>query len=241
MIKNRSKKKIVLITANHLRHKFIKNSLNKTKELEIVLAIEEHHPKIPLNAKSSKMQIDHFKLRDKYEKFFFKKNYKNILKKFKTIKTGQINKNEEIIDRIKFIKPDVIICFGCSILKKEIVNKFKNKILNIHLGLSPYYRGQGTNLWAFVNNELQCIGATFHLIDHGVDTGPIIHQIRARIYKNDNIHQIGNRLIKDLPKKLFKIIKNFESLECIKKKKYKNEKFYKGSDFDDESIKKNEH
>ena len=59
---------------------------------------------------------------------------------------------------------------------------FSNKILNIHLGLSPFYRGQATNYWAFVNNEIQFIGATFHKIDGGIDTGPIIHQIRPKVY-----------------------------------------------------------
>ena len=62
--------------------------------------------------------------------------------------------------------------------------------------MSPYYRGSGTNFWPFVNNELQFIGATFMHIDEGVDTGEIIHQIRANIFHDDNIHQIGNRLIR---------------------------------------------
>ena len=110
------------------------------------------------------------------------------------------------------------MCFGCSVIGEKYIKKFDNKILNIHLGLSPFYRGQATNFWAFVNNELQFIGATFHKIDADIDTGPIIHQIRGRIYKNDNIHLIGNRLIKDLKLDLIKIVLNFENLKSIKKK-----------------------
>ena len=39
---------------------------------------------------------------------------------------------------------------------------------------------------------------SFHKIDKGIDTGPIIHQMRARIFKHDNVHTNGNRVIKDL-------------------------------------------
>ena len=107
--------------------------------------------------------------------------------------------------------------------------------MNIHLGLSPFYRGQATNFCAFVNDELHFIGATFHKIDKGIDTGPIIHQMRARIFKDDNVHSIGNRLIKDLKKSLIKILLNFENLKSFKKKNLKA-KYYKSSDFNDQSI-----
>ena len=50
-------------------------------------------------------------------------------------------------------------------------------------------------------------------IDDGIDTGEIIHQIRARKYFNDNIHQIGNRLIKDSFIECVKIIRSFENLD----------------------------
>ena len=40
------------------------------------------------------------------------------------------------------------------------------------------------------------VGATFMYIDAGIDTGEIIHQIRADIVIGDSPHSIGNRLIK---------------------------------------------
>ena len=133
------------------------------------------------------------------------------------------------------IKPDILVTFGCSVLGEEYLKKFNNKIVNIHLGLSPFYRGQATNFWAFVNDELQFIGATFHKIDKGIDTGPIIHQMRARIFKHDNVHTIGNRVIKDLKESLIKVLFNFNNLKSFKKK-YLKAKYYKSKDFNDQSI-----
>ena len=85
---------------------------------------------------------------------------------------------------------------------------YEGRFINIHLGLSPYYRGSGTNFFPFVNNELQFVGTTFMLIDKGIDTGRIIHQLRSD-FKFDNIHDIGNNLIKKSIDQLIKLIKIF--------------------------------
>ena len=53
---------------------------------------------------------------------------------------------------------------------------FSRKFLNVHLGLSPYYRGSGTNVWPLINTEPDMVGATL-CIDAGIDNGEIIHQI----------------------------------------------------------------
>lgn len=231
-------KKVVLITGNSLRHRYIQNLLIKSKKLNLALVIQEEEKKNYKN-NLSKIQKKHFKLRDYYEKFFFKKYNKIKFKKDQiiSIKPKSLKKNNKILKLLKKIEPDIILCFGCSVIGEKYIKIFNNKILNIHLGLSPFYRGQATNFWAFVNNELHFIGATFHKIDTGIDTGPIIHQIRGRIYKHDNIHLIGNRLIKDLKLNLIKILLNFENLETIQKKNNKS-KYFLSNDFNDESINK---
>ena len=231
-------KKVVLITGSSLRHRYVQNLLIKSKRINLVLVIQEVEKKNYKN-NLSKTQKKHFKLRDYYERVFFKKYNKIKFKKNQiiSIKPKNLKKNNRIFKLLKKIEPDIILCFGCSVIGEKYIKKFDNKILNIHLGLSPYYRGQATNFWAFVNNELQFIGATFHKIDADIDTGPIIHQIRGRIYKNDNIHLIGNRLIKDLKLDLIKIVLNFENLKSIKKKNNKS-KYFRSNDFNDQSINK---
>ena len=81
--------------------------------------------------------------------------------------------------------------------------------------MSPYYRGSGTNFWPFYFEELEFVGATFMYLDQGIDTGKIIHQIRARIYENDNLHIIGNRLISDAIIIYKELIKNFKNVHNI--------------------------
>jgi hypothetical protein len=69
------------------------------------------------------------------------------------------------------------------------------RIINIHLGLSPYYRGAGTNFWPLVNREPEYVGATIHYLDAGIDTGPILAHARPRIDHGDGPHDIGNKTI----------------------------------------------
>ena len=90
----------------------------------------------------------------------------------------------------------------------------------MHLGLSPYYRGSGTNLFPFVNNEIQYVGATFMLLDRTIDNGRIIHQEQAKVFKNDNIHKIGNRLILEMFEVYKDLILNFNKVK-IKNTKIK--------------------
>ena len=53
-------------------------------------------------------------------------------------------------------------------------------------------------MWPLVNNEPEYIGVTYMFIDENIDTGDIIHQIRPNLYQHDNVHTLGNRLIKDM-------------------------------------------
>ncbi len=232
------KLKIILVTSNELRHRYIQTFVYNLKKITTELIIEEQQNSKKNLQKISKKQKEHFKLRNFSEKKFFKRKINHKIKKIKISKLSDIEKNKTILKKIMKIKPDIILCFGCSIFKKSFINRFKGKLLNIHLGLSPYYRGQGTNFWPFVNNELQFIGATFHLIDYGIDTGPIIHQVRAKIFKGDNVHSIGNRLIRDLTKSLKIILENFQNFGVYRQMKSEERKYYESKDFNDYAIEK---
>ncbi len=93
------------------------------------------------------------------------------------------------------LEPDVVLVFGTGILRAPFIEAFAGRIINLHLGLSPYYRGAGTNFWPLVNREPEYVGATIHYLDAGIDTGPIIAHVRPRILPDDGAHDIGNRAI----------------------------------------------
>jgi methionyl-tRNA formyltransferase len=99
------------------------------------------------------------------------------------------------IEEMRRLQPDVVLVFGTSMLKQPLIDTFPGRILNVHLGLSPYYRGAGTNFWPLVNGEPEYCGATIHFLDIGVDTGPIVAHVRPGICSGDGPHDIGNKTI----------------------------------------------
>ena len=73
-------------------------------------------------------------------------------------------------------------------------------------------------------------------IDEGIDTGEVIHQIRANIFPEDNTHTIGNRLILDSFKTCVKLILNLEYIHNSNSNddKFVIKKLYKQKDFNEE-------
>lgn len=68
-------------------------------------------------------------------------------------------------------KYDIGVQGGTGILKGDILDKFKIGILNFHPGDLPYYRGASAPEWQVYENKP--VISTCHLIDDGIDSGPI--------------------------------------------------------------------
>ena len=153
-----------------------------------------------------------------------------------TIPKGTINE-PKYLEQILKLKPDMLVSYGCSLIRSDMLSEFRGRFLNVHLGLSPYYRGVGTNFWPLVNEEPEYVGATFMHIDKGIDTGEIIHQIRARMFENDDAHDIGNRLILDMVGAYIKIIQQFDMLKPMEPLRApKKTNLYKRADFTAKAV-----
>lgn len=207
-------KKIVILTGNELRHEFFRKKIACSKDIHVLKTFCEESPQ--RNAESLRLDLrqKHLLARLQSENDFFKLFIDATVDKSnpEKIVKGTIN-NSQYINTIKSLNPDLIIVYGASILKPFFIETFPNKILNVHLGLSPYYRGSATNFWALVDHLPECVGASFMFIDAGIDTGEIIHQVRASINFYDTPSSIGNRLIADMTNALQKLIINFEQIE----------------------------
>lgn len=93
--------------------------------------------------------------------------------------------------RLEAAGVDALAVFGTNLIKDPLLQRWAGRIINMHLGLSPYYRGTATNFYPLLNEEPQYVGATIHLIDAGIDSGPIIHHARPDIDADDTPHTIG--------------------------------------------------
>lgn len=134
--------------------------------------------------------------------------------------------------------PDYVFAFGCSILNEKIIKYYKGKIINYHLGLSPYFRGSGTNFWPLVLNKPEYIGLTIMKMNKGIDTGEIIHQIRPNIEINDDVHSIGCKVVYDIVNSFYPLVKSLNRISSHKIYKKTFKYYFKRNDFNYLVLKK---
>ncbi len=113
------------------------------------------------------------------------------------------NKIREDFDRliIKVIedagKVDLILLIGyMRILSPELVQKYRNKIMNIHPSLLPTYAGKTDKYIhkTVLESGLKVTGCTLHFADEGIDTGPIILQKAVPVEEDDTVNSLEKRV-----------------------------------------------
>ncbi len=103
---------------------------------------------------------------------------------------------------IEDIYADFIISFGYRyIIKEDIINKFKNKIINLHISYLPYNKGADPNLWSFLEDTPK--GVSIHQINKDLDCGDILLQKEVFFNDYDTLKTSYDKLIDEIVK-LFK-------------------------------------
>ncbi|HET7361703.1 MAG TPA: formyltransferase family protein [Salinimicrobium sp.] len=204
--------RVVLFTSNRLRHKYIAHKLVESLQMELIVA-EDKSAKIEETSDLSKADAQfiekHFAARTASETVFFGQ-YERFPPGTPLLQVphSEINSDKVLLE-LEQINPEIIVLFGSSIIKKEILGRFPRKLINLHLGLSPYYKGSATNLFPFYFKEPECVGATIHVATSKVDGGGILHQLRPNMEIGDTLHDIGNKTIKQAGEQLPGILKNY--------------------------------
>jgi methionyl-tRNA formyltransferase len=93
---------------------------------------------------------------------------------------------KSLVDRDFLQDIEFIISYGYRhILKKELLDKFPEKAINVHISLLPWNRGADPNLWSFLENTPK--GVTIHYLDSGIDTGKILVQQEANFSSEETL------------------------------------------------------
>ena len=118
-----------------------------------------------------------------------------ILKNIPVFQPVKVRSNEEVINEIKELNPDVIavVAYG-KILPKEILDIPRFGCVNVHSSLLPKYRGSAPMQWAIINGE-EKTGVTTMLMDIGMDTGDMLLKEEIAIEDSDNLETIHDKLM----------------------------------------------
>jgi folate-dependent phosphoribosylglycinamide formyltransferase PurN len=189
----------ILLTSTFRRHRYVANTIAAGCDLVGVWQEEKSFrpERYAHDAAGEAIIQRHFAARDASEAQYFAADDVLRLGRGATHRTPApgMCSDEAEVRLMAAGRPDVVLVFGTGILKEPLLSAFEGRIINIHLGLSPYYRGAGTNFWPLVNREPEYVGATIHYLDAGIDTGPILSHARPVIERGDGPHDIGNKTI----------------------------------------------
>lgn len=134
----------------------------------------------------------------------------------------KVKKNEEFIDSIRNLNPDIIcvVAYG-KILPKEILEIPKLGCINVHGSLLPKYRGAAPIQWAVLNGDKET-GITTMYMDEGMDTGDMILKEKVEIGENETTGELWDRLSKVGGRLLVRTLKQIEDGTAPREKQGEN-------------------
>ena len=148
------------------------------------------------------------KLNGKFKKIII--NNKLSKKKFE----NELQKN------LKKLNPNLICLAGFTkILSPFIINKWKNKIINVHPSLLPSFKGLNTHERA-LNAGVKKSGCTIHFVDKSLDGGAIIAQASTVINKKMTSKELSKKILK-MEHKIYPEVVNLFAKKKINIKKNK--------------------
>jgi len=194
--------KILLLCGSHPRHEFIlRDIITQNPEIifDVVLMQREEllpdYPKKDMNPTSNQLRIfkNHFKKREIIEKDIFGTKDISTHAALRNITVTRVSRGDINSDKTKLLiqkkKYDACIVMGFGMLTLESLALLPEETFNIHLGLSPKYRGSATLFWPTYLLDPFSTGVTFHRMVTEPDAGPILHQCVPQFQKNFSLHE----------------------------------------------------
>jgi hypothetical protein len=234
--------KITIFTANQARHNYFVNILsNVATELFVIQEnrtifpgiVSGHYP-------ATDTMKEYFSKIISAQKQLFGDSYILGIKKninLLPLESGDLNKcSIEFLS--DFLKSDVYLVFGSSYIKGELVDFLVNyKALNIHMGVSPYYRGTDCNFWALFDNNPHLVGATIHMLSKKLDSGPVLYHALSEVKDNPFIYTMST--VKSAFHSLAERIKNETIFKYSSElqNKSKEVRYSRKNEFNDEVVK----
>lgn len=117
---------------------------------------------------------------------------------------------QKIIDILKVHQVEWVILAGyMRLIGHTLLSAFSNRIVNIHPSLLPSFPGKDA-IGQAMEHGVKVTGVTVHLVDEGMDTGPILSQAAVEVVEGNRaatearIHAVEHELYTSTLQKLFK-------------------------------------
>lgn len=108
--------------------------------------------------------------------------------------------NQAFLEKLDSYRADLVVLAGfLVVLPQEMIQRYQNRIINIHPSLIPSFCGKGYYGLKVHEGALargvKLTGATVHFVDEGTDTGPIILQKAVAVEPEDTPETLQRRVM----------------------------------------------
>ena len=153
-----------------------------------------------------------------------------------SMKLGDLNRTspDQLADALK---SDVYAVFGASYIKGWLIDFLvEHNAYNIHMGISPYYRGSSCNFWALYDGNPSYVGATVHMLSKGLDSGKMLFHCVPKLAEGDTPFDFTMRSVSAAHSGLVKAIGSGEihQMERIVQDREQEVRYTRNADFTDE-------
>ena len=105
--------------------------------------------------------------------------------------------DREVVAVLREFQVDLVCLAGfMRILSPYFVREFPRRILNIHPALLPSFPGEDAQRQA-LEHGVKFTGCTVHLVDEGMDTGPIVCQAVVPVRDDDTAETLAARILQE--------------------------------------------
>ena len=177
-------KKVVLFTSDSTRHHRLIYLLREVFD-EVVAVIEYPETTAPIQGGAADLSRYFGKLRAAESIIFGDVTQRLDSVDYLRIPYGSLDMHRNIILK-RIASSDVVIVFGASFIRGPLCDALIDRnTVNLHAGISPYYRGSACNFWAQWDKRYDLVGVTVHALSAGLDSGDIFfHVLPEAAYYN---------------------------------------------------------
>jgi hypothetical protein len=230
--------KITIFTSNQPRHlALIKKLSSVSSEVFAVLESNTVFPGLVSDFyKKSDVMQKYFQNVIRAEEYLYGNvNFLPDNVKTLSVKSGDLSRLSKV-SLEQSLNSDLYIVFGASYIKDWLIEFLvARKAINIHMGISPYYRGSSCNFWALYDEKPEYVGATIHMLSKGLDSGDMLYHALPSL-KDEDPFLFTMKAVESAQASLIERIDSMELFDIvpIKQDKLFEVRYTKNSDFTDE-------
>lgn len=153
-----------------------------------------------------------------------------LLDYLRSVEDEVLNTTDPIhLDFLNANSPDFIVSYGYRhILKKDVLTRFSDRAVNLHISYLPWNRGADPNFWSFVEDTPK--GVTIHYLDERVDTGDIIVQKEVPVFAGDTLRSNYNKLQEEIRRLFIENWGDIRACRCPRRSQDRGGTFHRVKD-----------